>query len=92
MLSIPNLITYSLSCGYFITQILKHFKVPINEPLCKPSKSIKDKVVYALGFEWSNGTWVKFTKNKYAFLAPSDDQPLNTVAPTDQLLNFSLLF
>ena len=56
MLSIPNLITLSLPYGHFITQILKYFKVPINEPSCKPSKSIGDEAVYALGFEWKNRT------------------------------------
>ena len=92
MLSIPKLITHSLPYGHFITQILKHFKVPIIEPSCKPSKSIGDEAVYALGFEWRNGTWVKFTKNKYNFLTPSDDRPLNDVIPADQLPNFLLPF
>ncbi|KAH9680549.1 hypothetical protein KPL71_026587 [Citrus sinensis] len=73
ILSIPKLITRSLLYGHFITQILKHLKALINEPSCRPSQSIRDKAVYALRFEWSNGAWVKFTKNKYTFLAPSDD-------------------
>ena len=92
MLSIPNLITRSLPYGHFITRILKHFKVAINELSCKPSKSIGNEAVYALGFEWQNGTWVKFTKNKYTFLALSDDRPLNVVVLVDQLPDFSLLF
>ena len=86
------MITHSLSYGHFITQILKYFKVLINEPSCKPSKSIRDEIVYALGFECSNGSWVKFTKNKYIFLAPSADRPLNDMVPADQLPDFSLLF
>ena len=90
MLSIPNLITYSLPYGHFITRILKFFKVPINEPSCKPSKSIGDEAVYALGFEWKNRTWVKFTDNKFTFLAPSDDRPLNAIVLVNQLPDFSL--
>ena len=76
ILSIPKLITRSLLYGHFITQILKHLKALINEPSCRPSQSIRDKAVYALRFEWSNGAWVKFTKNKYTFLASVDVETL----------------
>ena len=92
MISIPNLITCSLMYGHFISRILKFFKVLIYEPSCKPSKSIGDEAVCALWFEWKNKTCVKFTDNKFTFLAPSDDRPLNAVVPADQLPNFSLLF
>ena len=92
MLSIPKLITRSLTYDHFITQILKLFKVPIHEPSCKPSKSIEDEAVSAIGFEWHNGAWVKVTDNKYTFLTPSDDRPLNDVVPADQLPDFSLPF
>lgn len=92
MLSIPKLITRSLLYGHFITRILRHFKIPINEPSCKPFKSIEDETVCALGFEWRNGAWVKFTDNKYIFFAPNDDRSLNDVVPTDQLPYFSLPF
>ncbi|GAY62899.1 hypothetical protein CUMW_221420 [Citrus unshiu] len=67
-------------------------RVPINEPSCKPCRSIGDEAVYALGFEWRNGAWVKYTEAKYTMLAPSDDRPLNSVVPADQLLDFSLPF
>ena len=83
MLSIPKLITRSLPYGHFITRILKYFSVPIQEPSCRPSKGIGDDAIFGLGFEWKNGTWVKFTENKFTFLAPSDDQPLNVVVPAD---------
>ena len=46
----------------------------------------------ALGFEWPNGAWVKYTEAKYTMLAPSDDRPLNSLVPTDQLPDFSLPF
>ena len=92
MLSIPNLINRALPYGNFITQILKYFRVPINEPSCKPCRSIEDEAVYALGFEWRNGAWVKYTEAKYTMLAPSDDRPLNSVVPADQLPDFSLPF
>ena len=48
MLSIPKLITRSLLYGHFITRIFKHFKVPIHEPSCRPSKSIEGEAVSAL--------------------------------------------
>lgn len=92
MLSIPNLISHALPYGNFITQILKYFRVPINESSCKPCRSIGDKVVCALGFEWPNGAWVKYTEAKYTMLASSDDRPLNSMVPTDQLPDFSLPF
>ncbi|KAH9704714.1 hypothetical protein KPL70_011578 [Citrus sinensis] len=92
MLSIPKLITRSLPYGHFITRILKYFDVPIQEPSCRPSKGIGDDVIFGLGFEWKNGTWVKYTENKFTFFALSDDRPLNTVVPADQLLIFSLSF
>ena len=92
ILSIPKLITRSLPYGHFITQILKHFKVLIHEPSCRPSKSIGDEAVSALGFEWHNGAWVRISDNKYTFLAPSDDRPLNDVVFTDQLPDFALPF
>ena len=92
MLSILKLIIRSLPCGHFITRILKHFWVPINEPSFKDSKSIGDEAICALGFEWRNRAWVKFTDNKYIFLAPSDDRPLNDVVHTDPLPDFLLSF
>ena len=92
MLSIPKLITRSLPYGHFITRILTRFRVPTNEPSCKPSKSSGDKAVCALGFEWRNGAWVKFTDNKYTFLALSDDRLLNDMIHADQLPNFLLPF
>ncbi|KAH9783400.1 Integrase catalytic domain-containing protein [Citrus sinensis] len=92
MLSIPALITRSLPYGHFITRILKFFEVPILEPSCRPSKGIGDEVIVGLGFEWNDGTWVKYSDNKFTFLAPSDDRPLNAVIPADQLPVFSLSF
>ncbi|KAH9779804.1 Integrase catalytic domain-containing protein [Citrus sinensis] len=92
MLSIPALITRSLPYGHFITRILKFFEVPILEPSCRPSKGIGDEVIVGLGFEWQDGTWVKYSDNKFTFLAPSDDRPLNAVFPADQLPVFSLSF
>ena len=92
MLCIPKLITRSLLYSHFITRILKYFSVPIREPLCRPSNSIGDEAVSSLSFEWQNGTWVKFTNNKFTFLAPSDDWPLNVVVPADQIPVFSLSF
>ncbi|KAH9671118.1 hypothetical protein KPL70_017229 [Citrus sinensis] len=74
MLSIPALITRSLPYGHFITRILKFFEVPILEPSCRPSKGIGDEVIIGLGFEWKDGTWVKYSDNKFTFLAPSDDR------------------
>ncbi|KAH9658634.1 hypothetical protein KPL70_023569 [Citrus sinensis] len=92
MLSIPKLITRSLPYGHFITRILKFFGVPIKEPSCRPSKGIGDDAIFGLGFEWKNGTWVKYTENKFTFLALSDDRPLNAVVPANQLPIFSLSF
>ncbi|KAH9750253.1 hypothetical protein KPL71_013814 [Citrus sinensis] len=92
MLSIPALITRSLPYDHFITRILKFFEVPILEPSCRPSKGIGDEVIVGLGFEWKDGTWAKYSDNKFTFLAPSDDRPLNAVIPVDQLPVFSLSF
>ncbi|KAH9763753.1 hypothetical protein KPL70_001275 [Citrus sinensis] len=92
MLSIPALITRSLPYGHFITRILKFFEVPILEPSCRPSKGIGDEVIVGLGFEWKDGTWVKYSDNKFTFLALSDDRPLNAVIFADQLPVFSLSF
>ena len=92
MLSIPPLITRSLPYGHFITRILKFFEVPILEPSCRTPKGIGDEVIIGLGFEWKDGTWVKCSDNKFTFLAPSDDRPLNAVIPADQLPVFSLSF
>ncbi|KAH9657240.1 Integrase catalytic domain-containing protein [Citrus sinensis] len=65
--------------GYFIVRTM-------------PSKGIGDEVIVGLGFEWKDGTWVKYNDNKFTFLAPSDDRPLNAVIPVDQLPVFSLSF
>ncbi|KAH9783348.1 Integrase catalytic domain-containing protein [Citrus sinensis] len=67
-------------------------RLPILEPSCRPSKGIGDEVIVGLGFEWKDGTWVKYSDNKFTFLAPSDDRPLNAVIPADQLPVFSLSF
>ena len=92
MLCIPKLITCSFPYGHFITRILKYFSVPIPALSCRPSKSIRYEAVTSLGFKWSNDTWVKFTDNKFIFLALSDDRPLNVVVPANQLPVFSLSF
>ena len=92
MLTIPALVTCSLPYGHFITRILKFFEEPILEPSCRPSKGIGDDVIFGLGFEWNDGTCVKYSENKLTFLAPSDDRPLNAVIPADQLPVFSLSF
>ena len=55
--------------------------MPILEPSCRPSKGIGDEVIVGLGFEWKDGTWAKYSDNKFTFLAPSDDRPLNAVIP-----------
>ena len=81
MLTIPALITRSLLYGHFFTRILKYFDAPIHEPSCRPTKGIGDDVIFSLDFEWKNGTWFKFTENKFTFLAPSDDRPLNVWFP-----------
>ncbi|KAH9680506.1 Integrase catalytic domain-containing protein [Citrus sinensis] len=62
------------------------------KPSCRPSKGIGEYVIIGLGFEWKDGTWVKYSENKFTFLAPSDDRPLNAVVPADQLPIFSLSF
>ena len=92
MLSIPNWISRALPYGNFITQILKYFRVPINESSCKPCESIGDEVVYASGFKWHNGAWVKYTEIKYTMLSLSDYRPLNYVVLANQLPDFSLPF
>ena len=92
MLSIPKRITRSLPYSHFITQILKHFNVPIHEPSCRPSKSIGNEAVSAFGFDWHNGAWVRISDNKYTFLAPSDYRSLNDVVLAYQLPNFLLPF
>ena len=92
ILSILKLITRSLPYGHFITRLLKHLRVPIHEPSCKPFKSIGDEAISALGFEWHNEAWVKYTDKKYTFLAPSDYRPLNDMITADQLPDFLLSF
>lgn len=92
MLTIPNIKFRSLPYCHFITRLLKYFRVPINEPSCNLTKCIGDEAVCALGFEWHNGAWMKFKENKYTFLAPSDDRPLNAVVLVNQLSNFSRTF
>ncbi|KAK9178223.1 hypothetical protein WN943_027413 [Citrus x changshan-huyou] len=71
MLSIPKLITRSLPYGHFITRILKYFSVHIQEPSCRPSKSIGDEAVSSLGFECCNGTWT----SAHAASAPALPHP-----------------
>ncbi|KAH9770963.1 hypothetical protein KPL71_012543 [Citrus sinensis] len=67
-------------------------RLPILEPSCRPSKGIGNEVIVGLGFEWKDGTWDKYSDNKFTFLAPSDDRPLNAVIPANQLPIFSLSF
>ncbi|KAH9677496.1 hypothetical protein KPL71_025392 [Citrus sinensis] len=81
MLSIPKMITRSLPYGHFITRILKFFDVPIKEPSCRPSKGIGDDAILGLGFEWKNSTWVKYTENKFTFLAPTPDVSASVSSP-----------
>ncbi|KAH9657659.1 CCHC-type domain-containing protein [Citrus sinensis] len=49
-------------------------------------------VIFVGALSGKNGTWVKYTENKFTFLAQSDDRPLNAVVPADQLPIFSLSF
>lgn len=59
MLSISGTTTRSFLYGHFVTKILRYFKVPLNEPTFKPTKSIGEEIVYSLGFAQRYGAQVK---------------------------------
>ena len=90
MLSIPAINNWSFAFGGFITRILTHFRVPIDEPTFDTSKKLGDDLILSLGFDCKNGESVKDSsiKKRYTLIAPSDRRMLNDVVPVDQLLNF----
>ncbi|KAH9768926.1 hypothetical protein KPL71_011792 [Citrus sinensis] len=77
-----------------IDYILRRRPVNLSYTIIRTMLTIPALITRSLpyGFEWKDGTWVKYTENKFTFLAPSDDRPLNTVVPADQLPVFSLSF
>lgn len=87
MLSIPAINNWSFAFGGFITRILTHFWLPIDEPTFDTSKKLGDELILSLGFDCKNGEWVKdsLIKNRYTLIAPSDRRMLNDVVPVDQL-------
>lgn len=75
-----------------ITKILRHFQVPLSEPIYVENKRLKRKAIMAICFHLRNGQWVKKTlsENQNTLVALEDDRVLNDIYPTNQLPDFRL--
>ncbi|KAH9697929.1 hypothetical protein KPL71_023812 [Citrus sinensis] len=81
-----------LPYGSIITRILRHFRIPITEPVYDDSKRLGREIVLEIGFHRRNGEWVKTTssKNEDTLLASEDNSMLNDIYFADKLPNFRL--
>ena len=92
MLSTPKVSNRSLPYGSIITRILKHFRVPIAEPVYLETRKLGREIISAIKFFKKRGKWENTTssKNKDTLLALEDDHMLNDVYSEDELLDIRL--
>ena len=81
MLSIPEVTNHSFPYDNFIAMILRHFRVPIDEPTFEPTKHLRDEAICSLGYDCMNKQWVKTFKNKYTLITLDNQHTLNDVIP-----------
>ena len=74
MLSTPVVTNWSLPYDSITTKILRHFHVPLTEPIYTKIKKLGREIIYGIGFSRRR----------------SDDKVLNNVYLEDQLPNFRL--
>ena len=81
-----------LPYGSIITRILRHFRIPITEPVYDETKRLGREIILEIGFHKRNGEWVKTasSKNEDTLLASKDNSMLNDIYFADKLPNFRL--
>uniref|UniRef100_A0A1S8ACF9 Putative plant transposon protein domain-containing protein n=1 Tax=Citrus limon TaxID=2708 RepID=A0A1S8ACF9_CITLI len=92
MLSAPAVTNRSLPYGSIITKILRHFHVPMTEPVYTETRKLGREIISGIAFHRKHGEWVKTpsSRNEDTLVAPEDDRVLNDVFSEDQLPDFRL--
>ena len=81
MLSTTAVANKSLPYGSIITRILRHFSVPLTEPIYVETRKLRREIISAIGFFKKHGKWVKTpsSKNADTLVTPDDDRMLNDI-------------
>lgn len=92
MLSTPGVRNKLLPYGSVITKTLRHFRMPLIEPVYIETKKLRREAIIRIVFYRKNGEWAKITlsENQNTLVASRDDRVLNDVYPADQLPDFKL--
>lgn len=92
MLNTPGVRNKLLPYGNVIIKILRHFRVPLIEPVYMETKKLRGEAIIGIVFYRKNEKWAKITlsENQNTLVAPGDDRVLNDVYPADQLPDFKL--
>ena len=92
MLSTPTVSNRSLSYGSIISKNLRHFHVPLTDPVYIETKKMGREIISGIGFHWRQGKWIKVasSKNEDTLVAPDDNCMLNDVYSEDELPDFRL--
>ena len=90
MLSTLVVSNKSLPYGSIISKILRHFHVPLTEPVYVETKKMGREIISRIGFHWRQGKCIKIksSKNKDTLVAPDDNRTLNDVYSDDKLPDF----
>lgn len=92
MLTTPAMTNWSLPYSNIITKILRHFNVPLTEPVYTKTKNLGREIISSTRFHKSHGKWVKTLsyRNEDTLVASEDDRILNDIYSEDELPNFWL--
>lgn len=91
ILTTPMVTNRLLPYSSIINRIFRHFYIPF-ESIFNITKRLGGEAIITLKFHQKGEEWVKTasTKNQDTLVAPKDDQMLNNIYLTDQLLDFHL--
>ena len=63
MLSTTVVFNMSFPYGSIISKILRHFHVPLTEPVYVETKKMGRKIILRISFQWRQGKWIKVTSS-----------------------------
>ena len=71
---------------------MRHFHVPLTEPVYVETKKMGREIISGIGFHWRQGKWIKVTssKNEDTLVALDDNRMLNDVYSEDEFPDFRL--
>lgn len=92
VLSTSTVTNRSFPYGSIITRILRHFQIPLTEPVFIKIRKLGKEIISGISFHSRHGECVKTppSRNKDTLAAREDDRVFNDVYPEDQLPDLRL--